>query len=187
MILRHKHERGFLLGTVGTVLGLSALFACGSSGPTTPPPTTLPPVPAATITATGEGALVIHPSLDSRFTFALETPLRITETAGGTADWNFARISLLRNGAEIERYELGSDAIRAAGFGRITARSNQLIRVAFRQNSDNFDRVDITLGFGDLKDARQFTVLVPFGSFSDVTISPTPLSVTPGGIVRPGP
>jgi hypothetical protein len=182
-----RNERGFLLGTVGAGVCLSAIVACGGRTPTSvPPPTTQPPVPAATITAVGEGALVIHPSLDTRFTFALETPLRITETAGGTADWNFARISLLRNGAEIERYELGSDAIRAAGFGRITARSNQLIRVAFRQNSDNFDRVDITLGFGDLKDGRQFTVLVPFGSFGDVTISLTPLSLPSGGIVRLG-
>jgi hypothetical protein len=30
--------------------------------------------------------------------------------------------------------ELGSDAIRAAGFGRINPRSNQLVSVAFRQN-----------------------------------------------------
>lgn len=119
-------------------------------------------MPAATVTATGEGALVLHPSLDTRFTCALETPIRITETAGGTADWNFARISFFRNGAEIERFELGSDAIRNAGFSRLTARSNRLIQVAFRLNSDAFDRVDITLGFGDLKDGRQFTALVRF-------------------------
>ncbi len=180
-------ERG-PLGALGAAIGLTAIFACGGGGgsPTTPA-TTLPPVPAAAVTATGEGNLVIHPSVDTRFSFALETPLRITETTGGTADWNFARISLFRNGAEIERNELGSDTIKAAGFGRIGARSNQLIKVAFRANSDNFDRVDITLGFGDIKDGRQFTALVPPNSFTDVTISLTPLSVTPGGVVRPGP
>lgn len=169
-------------------MGLTAILSCGGgSGAPTPVTTTLPPVPSAAITSTGEGALVIHPSLDTRFGFALETPIRITETTGGTADWNFARIAFFRNGAEIERNELGSDTIRAAGFGRIAARSNQLVRVAFRLNSDDFDRVDITLGFGDVKDGRQFTALVPFTSFTDVTISPTPLIVAPGGIVRPGP
>jgi hypothetical protein len=187
MILGNKVRGGLLLGAVGIAMSLTAILDCGGGGGGGPTPvTTLPPVPAATVTATGEGALVLHPSLDTRFSFALETPLRIIETGGGTADWNFARISLFRKGLEIERYELGSDTIRSAGFSRINARSNQLIRVAFRQNSDNFDRVDITLGFGDIKDGRQFTVLVPFGSFSDVTVSPTPLSVPRGGTVRPG-
>lgn len=163
------------------------LGACGggSTGGPTPVPTPTP-VPAASVTGTGEGALVLHPSLDTRFAFALETPLRIAETGGGTADWNFARISFFRNGAEIERFELGSDAIRAAGFSRMTARSSQLIKVAFRLNSDDFDRVDITLGFGDLKDGRQFTALVPFGSFNGVNLSLTPLSVPPQGTLRLG-
>jgi hypothetical protein len=187
MMILGSRKRG-PLGALGAAIGLTAIFACGGGGgPTTPPPTTQPPVPAAAVTATGEGNLVIHPSVDTRFSFALETPLRIVETTGGTADWNFARISVFRKGAEIERNELGSDTIKAAGFGRIAARSNQLVRVAFRQNSDDFDRVDITLGFGDIKDGRQFTALVPPNSFTDVTISLTPLSVTPGGVVRPGP
>jgi hypothetical protein len=169
-------------GALALILGLGACGG-GSTGPdvvVTPPP----PAPAAAMTATGEGDLVLHPSLDTRFAFALETPLRLIETGGGTADWNFARISFFRNGAEIERFELGADTIRSLGFSRITARSNQLIKVAFRLNSNNFDRVDITLGFGDLKDGRQFTAQVPFGSFSDVNLSLTPLSVPPQGTVR---
>jgi hypothetical protein len=171
----------------GTLALMVTLEACGGGGSTGPSVVATPtPVPGAALAATGEGALVIHPSLDTRFAFALETPLRITETGGGTADWNFARISFFRNGAEVERFELGADAIRIAGLSRITARSNQLIRVAFRLNSDDFDRVDITLGFGDLKDGRQFTVLVPFGSFSGVNISLTPLSVPPQGTLRLG-
>jgi hypothetical protein len=164
------------------------LNACGGGGSAGPSPvtTTLPPTPGATVTATGEGCVTLHPSLDTRFGFALGAPLRIAETTGGTADWNFARISIFRNGAEIERFELGSDAIRAGGYGRINPRSNQLVNVAFRQNSDDFDRLEITLGFGDIKDGRQFTVPVPFSSFSDVCLSLTPISVPFGGEVRAG-
>ena len=165
---------------------LSVLVACGGDGVVNTPPPTPPPTPAATVAATGEGALVLHPSVDARFTFALETPIRIRETTGGTADWNFARISYFLGGREIERYELGSDVIRNAGFSRIAANSNQLNSVAFRSNSDDFDRVDITLGFGDLKDARQFTVAVPFSSFTDINLSLTPLSVPADGTVRLG-
>ena len=175
------------LWMAGAAAALSMIVACGgsSSGPSQPTPTPTPQ-PAATITAVGEGALVIHPSVDINLTFALETPIRITETAGGTADWNFARIAFFMAGVELERYELGSNDIRAAGFSRIAARSNQLYSVIFRFNSLNFDRVDITLGFGDIKDGRLFNVDVPFGSFSDVNISPTPLSVPGKGTVKLG-
>jgi hypothetical protein len=162
------------------------LNACGGGGNGPTPIPTPTPNPAATVTGTGEGCLTVHPSLDRRFGVALETPIRITETTGGTADWNFARTSIFKGGVEIERFELGSDVIRAAGYGRINPRSNQLVSVAFRQNSGDFDRVDITLGFGDIKDARQFTVPVPFTSFSDVCLSFTPLSVPPSGQVRLG-
>ena len=160
------------------------LAGCGSS-PTTPPIPTPPPAPHAAITAIGAGVLVVHPSADSRFAVALETPVRITETAGGTADWNFARISLLRNGAEIERGELGSDVIKAAGFSRITARSNQVYVLYFRFNTSNFDQVNITLGFGDVNYNQQFTADVPFSSFSGVDISLTPKSVPYNRVEKP--
>jgi hypothetical protein len=163
----------------------AGLSACGSSPTSPPPPPTPPPTPAAAITATGSGALVVHPSLDSRFGFALETPIRITETGGGSADWDFARISIFKSGAEIERYELGADVIDKAGYKRITAKSDKVYTVVYRLNSDDFDRVDITLGFGDLKDARQFTAAVPFGSFTGVNLSLTPMFVPADGMVRP--
>jgi hypothetical protein len=162
---------------------LGVLVACGAKDNVVTVPTPTPP-PPATITGTGAGALVLHPSLDGRFAFALETPIRIAETTGGTADWNFARISFLKGGKEIERFEVGSDVIRNAGFSRITANSNKVYSVIFRLNSDDFDRVDITLGFGDLKDARQFTVGV--SGFTDVTASLTPLSVPAEGTIRLG-
>jgi hypothetical protein len=86
---RRMSKRGLALLTIG-------LIGCGGgSAPTTPAVPTPTPIPVVTITSSGEGNLVIHPSVDTRFSFALETPIRITETAGGTADWNFARISYL--------------------------------------------------------------------------------------------
>jgi hypothetical protein len=139
-------------------------------------PATPPPVPNAVITATGAGNLVLHPSLDPRFAIAMETPIRVTETAGGSADWGFARMSIFLSGREIERLELGSaDIVRVLGTNRINASSNTVYRVVFRFNSDDFDRVDITLGFSDVKDGRQFTVAVPFNSFPGVDINFTPL------------
>jgi hypothetical protein len=158
-------------------LALTLLPACGGdSGPVnTTPVTTQPPAPAATITAAGNGTLVIHPSIDRRFAVAMESPIRITESAGGSADWGFARLQLFNRGVEIERTELTANDLRAAGYGRIAASSNQTYRVVFRFNSDDFDRVDVTLGFSDVRDARPFTVAVPFNSFADVGLSLTPL------------
>jgi len=156
---------------------LLALPACGGGNKVTTPPVTVPPTPAAVITTTGAGSLVLHPSINPTYTFAMETPIRITETAGGSADWGFARMSFFRNGAEIERVELSATDIRAAGFGRIGASSNSVYKVIFRFNSDDFDRLDMTLGFSDAKDGRQFTTTVAGSTFTDVTVSLTPLSL----------
>lgn len=168
----------------GTLLALVALSACGGDTVSNPPPP--PPVvtPAATISATGGGPIVVHPSIDARFGAALETPIRLVESTGGTADWNFARFQLFLNGREIERNEIGSDAIRSSGFGRVAANSNRVVTALFRINSDDFDRIDITLGFGDLKDARQFTVAVPFSTFPDVTLSFVPMIAPERGELR---
>ncbi len=105
----------------------------------------------------------------------METPIRVRETGGGTADWNFARMAFFRNNVEIERVEVDADVIRTFGATRIAANSNTAYNVLFRFNSDNFDRIDLTLGFSDLSTGRQFTALVPFNSFTDVNLSLTPL------------
>jgi hypothetical protein len=154
----------------------AGLSGCGSDKVGPPPPPTPPPVPAANINGTGAGTLILHPSIDRRFAIAMQTPIRLTETAGGSADWGFARLQIFNRGVEVERTELTATDIRAAGYGRIAASSNQVYTVVFRFNSDDFDRVDITLGFSDVKDARQFTVGVPFNSFTDVGFSLTPLT-----------
>ena len=162
-----------------TLLALAvALPACGGgggNGPVTPTPApTPPPAPNANVTATGGGALVLHPSASPSFSIAMEAPIRIQESAGGSADWNFARMSIFRRGAEIERLELTSVDIRAAGFGRIAANTNQVYTVLFRFNSDDFDDLVITLGFSDLRDGRQFTLTLDLETFTDVLISPIP-------------
>jgi len=158
------------------------LGACGGDGVTNNPPPT--PTPAANITATGSGAIVVHPSLDPRYGFALVTPILITESGGGSASWDFVRYQIYLSGKEIERYELGSADISAAGYHLIAARSSNTYSVVYRQNSEDFDRIDITLGFSDQKDARQLTVAVPFNSFTDVGASPTPLAVPGRGTIR---
>ncbi len=160
-----------------SALALSLLCGCGGDGTPVVGPSPAPtPAPSASITATGGGVLVVHPSINPAYSVALATPIRITETAGGSADWNFARMSLYLRGVEIERSEMGADALQAAGFGRIPQNSNQVYRTIFRFNADDFDRIDLTLGFTDLKDGRQFTAIVPFGSFTDVDLSFNPLS-----------
>lgn len=149
---------------------------CGGGSSPSPTPTAVAtPTPAAAVTATGNGALVLHPSANRTFSIAMETPIRVRETGGGTADWNFARLAFFRKGVEIERVEVGADVIRTAGATRITPSSNSAYNLIFRFNSDDFDRLDITLGFTDISTARQFTTLVPGTSFTDVTISLTPL------------
>ena len=173
------------LGVLCVVVGLGAISSCGGGGGSTPTPVTLPPTPAVSITAVGEGALVLHPSANDDFFFALEAPIRITETTGGTADWNFARIQFFRNGKENERYELTANDIAAAGFKKILARSNKVLVPVFRNNDENFDTVRVTLGFADLKDGRQFTI-ENIAGWSDVTVSLTPLRVPADGTVRLG-
>ena len=167
-----KHVRRIV--ALGASLGM--LVACGNNSPTTPV------VPAAAITAVGGGALTIHPSVDARFCCALETPIHITETAGGTATWNYARISIFKNGVEIERFEVGADTLHTLGFSSIAARSDQTRTVYFRINSQDFEDLTITLGFSDNKDGRAFTTNVAGETFSDVLISLTPASV--GGSTR---
>ncbi len=160
------------------MLSLVVMPCCGSdstTAPSEPPPTTAPPLAQANITATGNGVLVVHPSVGSTFAVAMETPIRIQETAGGTADWNFARFSLFLNGAEVERGEIGSNTISSAGFSRIAANSTVTPTLIFRFNAANFTSVTITLGFGDVNRGGTFEVQIPFGSFTGVTGSTVPI------------
>src|SRR2546425_129436 len=140
-------------------------FACGggsSPAPTAPTPAPAPaPVPApitpaASVSATGNGSLVVHPSGDSRFCCAIEMPIILRETAGGSAGWNFARFQTFRNGVAVEVNELGSDVIAAANLTTVSANSSSSVKLYFHLNSSNFTTVSVTLGMGDRKDSPQF-------------------------------
>jgi hypothetical protein len=159
---------------------LAVLTACGGNsvtGPTPTPPPTPPPPPAAAVTATGDGKLVVHPSASPRFAIALETPIRIQETAGGAANWDFARFSVIKGGKEIERGELGSTPIRAAGLSSIAPKSNLPTTIVFRFNAPDFDDLTLTLGFTDTHTLAKFTVDVPFSSFGGVDFNVTPMNI----------
>ena len=175
-----RFARRFLpLAVLGPLLAV--LTACGGSSggcggglTCVSSPTPPPPPPAANVTATGDGNLVLHPSIDPKFKVTLETPLKIQETAGGTANWDYARFSILQGGKEIERVELGSTPIHNGGYSTIAAKSTVSAKVLFRFNSPTFDDLVITLGFTDVNTKRQFTVTVPFNSFAGVLIGLDP-------------
>lgn len=160
------------------VLGLGFLLclsACGGSSSTpSSPPTPAPVTPSATIESSGSGNLEVHPSALSGFGAALVMPIRIRETAGGTADWTFARYAATLQGVELERKEFTSTSLINAGVSKIAANQDVVYDLTFHVNSTDFDDIIVTLGFADLKDARQFETRVSLGSFSGVVASPTP-------------
>ncbi len=162
-----------LLAPVAAVVLLTALAACGSGGgsPVAPPPPPPPPIPAVAISAFGEGTLVLHPSLDRRYAVAMETPVRVQETAGGSANWAYARLTFFLRGRSIETAQV-------AGISPVTARSNRTHTLVFRFNSSDFDGLRFELGMQDHKDGRLFTVF-PVIDYSDVAVSPFPLIWSP--------
>lgn len=175
--MRHSRYGAFL-----TSIAVAAVFAgCGDSGGTSPTPTTTTTaVPAAAIQVSGNGDIAVHPSAVAAFDFAVEFPIRIQETAGGTAIWNFFRVSYFKNGVEIERNEQGADAIQAAGYRNIGARATITPNVITRNNSVDWDDVELRLGFTDNRDARVFEQILTLDSFDGVVIDLTPALIPEG-------
>ena len=166
-----------------TVLFFGLLVGCGSdngSSPTraTPPPP--PPIPSAAIRVTASGTITIHPSRDGRFCCAIKFPIRIRETGGGSATWNFFRVAYFQRGRQIERYELGSEDLLQSGVRDITANSDDRISVTTRTNSTSFDALQILLGFSDKKDGRKIEAMLGLAGFDGVRIDRTP-AVLPYG------
>jgi hypothetical protein len=166
-------------------LAMVGMVACGGGGSSPTTPTAATPVPsAAAVTASGAGYVVIHPSKYSTWAYAVETSIRIRETGGGQAKWNYARVSLLRGGREIERAEIGADIIASPpDWSNITASQNTTYGLVYHLNSGTFDRIDVTLGFTDIHSGRQFTAEVPFSSFSGIDASVVAMSL-PSPVVR---
>jgi hypothetical protein len=178
-----NERRRVLSYVLGGALAVS-LTACGGDTPGNPPIPTATPPPSAAVTATGNGSIVIHPSAVATWFFALEMPVRIQETGGGTVDWNYARLTLFEDGVETERAEIGSDTISAGGAGRINARGDISRALVFRINSADFDDIQLELGFSDVNRGNQFTASIDLDSFTDVTLSLTPLAVPREGKVE---
>ena len=164
------------------VLTLS-LASCGDEkSPTasTPPPP--PPMPAASIQATGNGAITFHPSTDRRYCCALKHPVQFSETAGGTATWNTARLVFVGEAGEtVEAYEVGAAPIRAMGLTNIAARTTYNAVILARTNlPKKAAYVLLTLTFTDKKDGRRFDVDVDTRSFDDVVFDPVPAFLPEG-------
>jgi hypothetical protein len=163
-----------LVWTFAAALPL-VLGACGGDSGTPAGPSTPPPPPAAAISANGNGFLTVHPSLQG-FNAALEAPITIRETAGGSADWTSARFTALKNGQEIARREVTADVLAGAGFTRITARQNESYALVFHINTVDFDAWTITLRFVDRANGSALTVDVPASTWDGVDISFVPLN-----------
>src|SRR5438874_5353547 len=105
-------------------LGLTGLLqACGGGGgggTTTPSAPTGPSQANIVVTQTAQAQVCISPL--ASFNLRLAIPVRITESAGMAANFNFIRLQLLRGGVEIERQEVGSTSIIAGlGSNRLSA------------------------------------------------------------------
>ena len=168
------------------VVCATALAVGGCGGDGGPGPDPLPPsVPSAAITATGDGAIVVHPSLSPQWVTKIYVPIAIQETAGGTATWNYARLSRWLDGAEVGRGEIGADVLASPpSWADIGARQDESYALVFGFNTGDFDTLTLTLGFSDKKDGRQFEAEVPFESFSGVNISLEPLSLPAQSVHR---
>jgi hypothetical protein len=142
--------------------------------------TTTSALPAAAITVSGNGDIAVHPSAVAGFAVAIEFPIRIQETGGGTAIWNFFRVSYFLNGVEVERSELGADTIQSGGYRNIGARATMAVEVIARSNSTDFDEIRITMGFTDNRDARNFEQTLSLAAFDGVVIDLTPALIPEG-------
>lgn len=130
--------------------------------------------PPANVVVTANGDIVVHPSADVRFGAAVEFPVSIRETAGGTAVWNFFRVSYLKAGVEIERSEQGADAIQSAGYRNIRANSTTAAEVITRVNSLDWDDIELRLGFADSRDGREIELTLDLETFDGVVLDLVP-------------
>jgi hypothetical protein len=128
------------------------LVGCGGGGGSSPATPSTPAPPSAaqfTVTQTGRGLIGLSPA--SCCSFRIKVPLTVTESAGLGANANYARLSFIRSGVEIERQEIGSTAIIAQlGTNHFAGRSTLSVNLLFDFNSPfNFDTLSLTINFTD--------------------------------------
>ncbi len=175
--MRRSRYGAFLI----SIAVAAVLAGCDTTtNPPPPPPPPPPPVPAAAIQVSGNGNIEVHPSAVAGYGAAIVFPVQIQETAGGTAIWNYLRVSYYRSGAEIERYEQGADPIQTAGYRDIGARATVTADVITRVNATDWDDIQIRLGFIDNRDARAFEQTLTLDSFEGVVLDLTPVLLPEG-------
>jgi hypothetical protein len=140
------------LTRITVALALAGLAACGGGGgggsTTAPTAPTGPTQASITVTQTGQAQVCVSPL--ASFNLRLAIPIRITESAGMGANFNFIRLQLLRGGVEIERQEVGSTSIIAGlGSNRLAASGNVSAPLRMDFNSSNFDNFNLLFNFTD--------------------------------------
>ncbi len=128
-------------------LAMTGLPACGGGGTSTPTPVG-PSQANIVVTQTSQAQVCLSPL--ASFNLRLAIPIRITESAGLGANFNFVRLQLLRGGVEIERQEIGASSI-TAGLGTNRVAANATINAPLRMdfNTSNFDNFNLLFNFTD--------------------------------------
>lgn len=136
---------------LAVVAVVTLMVGCGGGSSPTAPVVTQPPAPSQasiTVTQTGNSFLCISPLANTAF--RLQFTVTIRESAGLGANINFVRVSFFRGAVEIERQEIGANAIVAGlGSNRIAASASRNVSMRFDYNADNFDRVQLLFDFTD--------------------------------------
>jgi hypothetical protein len=139
------------LAAIVLVLLVGMLPSCGKS--TTGPTTTSTTVPAGpgrvAVSQPSTAQLCFSPR--SAFFFRLRLPVRFVESGGAGVNVNFVRFSLLRGATEVERNEVTSADLTAAGAQRVGANAtvNATLSFDFNADPDTWDDVRFEFSFTD--------------------------------------
>jgi len=132
-------------------LALAGLAACGGGGggsSTAPTAPTGPSQASIVVTQTGQAQVCVSPL--ASYNLRLAIPIRVTESAGMGASFNFIRLQLMRGGVEVEREEVGATSIIAGlGSNRLAASGTIQAPLRIDFNSSNFDNFNLLFNFTD--------------------------------------
>jgi hypothetical protein len=127
------------------------IAACGGSssgGGTTTPSTPAGPTQARITVTCSPYTLTLSPLVG--FNYRISVPCTITESAGLGANMNFIRLRLTIGGAEVERQEIGANAIIAqTGSNRLGANATRTNTYIFDFNNGNATGAILDFNFTD--------------------------------------